>query len=153
MFAAAVAGGCGGGGGSQVLTSPAAAPCSTPGAAVASIVAPLLAYPLPGATGVPVSAGALILYMYNNPAVVPLDVQIIPQGQAAIDLGLAVQPSPGPYPSPFAPLPAASPQPQNAGAVTLPTLSHNTVYTVQVKSPSVLCPILGNAQPGSFTTN
>jgi len=117
-----------------------------PQPSIACLVAQVIlvqAFPVSGATGVPVATNTLVFGIPQGGNASGYQVQLVANGQTRI--GSVLGPPPSPLPSPLATLP------QNyvyAGA-TPPSLQSATTYTVQL-TQQIVC--LGPATTGTFST-
>jgi hypothetical protein len=110
-----------------------------------ALEAPQQLYPIPGATGVPTTAGYLVV-SGSVPSTVVVD--LVPQSGAPLALGL-LRAAPSPLPSP-----AATPNDPTAPlhSAPYPALMPATTYSVEYHDTARPCPlaIFNDAEP--FTT-
>ncbi len=117
-----------------------------PGPSVRCLVAQVLlvqAFPISGATGVPVSTSSLVFGIPQGATPSDYGLQLVANGQSRN--GSALGAAASPLPSPLATLPANY---AYAGA-SPPPLQSATTYQVQLTQP-LTC--LGPATTGTFTT-
>ena len=117
-----------------------------PQPSIACLVAQVLlvqAFPVSGATGVPVSTNTFVFGIPQGANASGYQLQLVSNGQTRMGSVLSAPPSP--LPSPLATVPAN----YVYAAATPPPLQSATAYTVQLTQP-IAC--LGPATTGAFST-
>ena len=111
------------------------------------LAAPVLLYPIPGATGVPDSPGYLVV---ANVGPASGSLYLIPPSGGSGIAAQALAPVPSPAPSPAASAPANS----TSLAASIPTLTGGTAYTVKftANQPSSCVQAQNSGSIGVFTT-